>query len=60
MDNKTIEQVQAEAIKQGHCHCNLGLKCPCEAYKKTGVCMCFNKYIDNEKEKPTQSGSFNY
>jgi hypothetical protein len=50
MDNKTIEQVQAEAKKQGHCHCNVGLKCPCPAYDRKGVCLCYNKYREVNKE----------
>ena len=48
---KTLKQIQAEAKNQGHCHCNLGLKCPCPAYDRKKVCLCYNKYRDNKKNK---------
>lgn len=38
---KTLKQVQDEAKKQGHCHCNMVTKCPCQAFKATNKCRCF-------------------
>lgn len=38
---KTLKETQEFAKKIGHCLCNRIIKCPCEVFKKTNKCICF-------------------
>ena len=38
-----IKVAQIEAKKIGHCLCDIGTKCPCEVFEKTGKCRCAKK-----------------
>jgi SWI/SNF-related matrix-associated actin-dependent regulator 1 of chromatin subfamily A len=50
---RTVKQVQKEAIEQGHCHCNVGMKCPCSAFTVEKKCPCYEALKPNGKKKIT-------
>ncbi len=44
---KTLKDIQDAAIKQGHCHCDFGTKCLCEAFINSGKCRCYEQFKRN-------------
>ena len=43
LEKRGVAEIQEQAKKLKHCLCNLGLKCPCDNYKKNNICNCYNK-----------------
>ncbi len=50
-NEQIIKEVQAKAIKIGHCLCNLKLKCPCIDFLENKVCKCSEHFIKNNLNK---------